>query len=109
MKIVYGDGCHGHPYCVRRKDQHHVLNLLSEIDWRIDIMHIKGHIGSNCQGGMYDPREDPEMKCINTEVAEQENYWLGGYKHMNMHQDQKSELFLIWLGHWHNVRITERK
>ena len=104
--MVYDDGCHEKPYTVNRKHLHKNIKYLSEKKWRVDDMHIRGHV-EECQRSEYNPQKDELMKCVNSQVCEQENRWLNKYRHMNRHQDEKCEIFMIYMCHLHNIRLCE--
>jgi hypothetical protein len=74
------------PFCVKRAANSDRAGCLKDVDYVVDKLHIKGHIGKNfCH-----PDNFPELQPLNTVVCEQKNFCLGKYKyslkHMSMHR-----------------------
>ena len=77
------------PFCVKRAANSDRAGCLKEVDYVVDKLHIKGHIGKNCKKFCH-PDNFAELQPLNTVVCEQKHFWLEKYKnslkHMSMHR-----------------------
>ena len=66
--------------CIAGSDTSERAQMFNKINYVVDKLHIKGHIGKNCKKFCH-PDNFPELKGLNSVVCEQKNFWLGRYKH----------------------------
>ena len=58
------------PFCVKRAANSDRAGCLKEVDYVVDKLHIKGHIGKNCKKFCH-PDNFAELQPLNTVVCEQ--------------------------------------
>ena len=84
------------PFCVKRAANSDRAGCLKEVDYVVDKLHIKGHIGKNCKKFCH-PDNFAELQPLNTVVCEQKNFWLGKYKYSLKHTSMDRFNFFVFI------------
>jgi hypothetical protein len=84
------------PYCIKRSNQSKRAEIFSKINYAVDKLHIKGHIGKNCKKYCH-PDNFPFLRPLNTVICEQKNFWLGKYKYSLKHMSVNRYNFFIFI------------
>ena len=94
--LIYDAACKLMSFCIKRAKPSTRANILSKINYVVDKLHIKGHIGKNCKKYCH-PDKFPFLKELNSVVCEQKNFWLGRYKFSLKHMSACRYLFFIFI------------
>ena len=84
------------PFCIKRARASDRCLCLEDVDYIVDKLHIKGHIGKNCKKFCH-PDNFPWVKSLNSVVCEQKNFWLGKYKYSLKHMGIYRFNFFVFL------------
>ena len=94
--LIYDAACKLMPFCVKRSTKSERATCLKDIDYVVDKLHIKGHIGKNFKKFCH-PDNFPQLKPLNTVVGEQKNFWLGKYKYSLKHMGMTRFNFFVFI------------
>jgi hypothetical protein len=84
------------PFCINRAKKSERCHCFGDVDYIVDKLHIKGHIGKNCKKFCH-PDNFPWVKSLNSVVCEQKNFWLGKYKYSLKHMGIYRFNFFIFI------------
>jgi len=84
------------PFCIKRARASDRCLCLEDVDYIVDKLHIKGHIGKNCKKCCHTDNF-PWVKSLNSVVCEQKNFWLGKYEYSLKHMGIYRFNFFVFL------------
>jgi hypothetical protein len=84
------------PFCVSRANKSVRAKVFESINYVVDKLHIKGHVGKNCLRFCH-PKNFERLEKINTVVCEQKNFWLGKYKYIMRHMGMYRFNFFLFI------------
>ena len=70
--------------------------LFRELDYVVDRLHIKGHVGEWCLTNCH-PDLFPHLEGCNTVICEQLNFWLSKYKYIFKHMNHLRFNFFLYI------------
>ena len=109
--LLYDDGCHFKLYVEknnRTKDSDAAKKLGQDIDIKVDKLHFRGHTDPWCNKHM-DPFKVEALVDVNTVKAEQTFAWLNKFTMVKNMNNERFELFFMFICNWRNLQITNQK
>ena len=83
-------------FCIKRSIHSSRAKIFTKINYVVDKLHIKGHIGKNCKKFCH-PDIFSFLEPLNSVVCEQKNFWLGKYKYSLKHMSAHRFNFFIFI------------
>ena len=106
----YDDGCHWWSFVTnpKRSQVSKAAQILAQQDVIIDNMHLRGHKDPSCKE-LFNPKNHPIAKFLNTQVAEQTFSWFHLFKHIGRNMNQERYwIFVFGMFHERN-KVTIRR